>query len=601
MSLSESVLVWIVSFLIFLVFLYLGYKVSYKLGIKKALYRTTYILLSIIFAFAITPFVTNELFNLDLTRFDIVLKYKDKSFTTVIDYIEEVIAHSEFLNDLYVYFPSLKDLFMDFPQVLIAPIMYVVLFLLFMIIWLPLYLYLSYKRKRRVLYDREDNKVHRVWAGVLGAVQVIFITSVVLSPINGLNRIYHNAIDNTLDEEYDSLCDGNALLEEYKVYCDILHLYDSTIFATIGDNKTLSDYTFDSLTRIQYEGGYTTLSKEASLIVKSGIVLNQSGLIDVISNGVDTIPMPLLVKNEFSDEDIDIIVDTLSNSKYSQDLLVELEEVAFNTLNSLITQLIEGKEYKFETELTQEEIIEEIKIVLKVLPTLVNTTLISDIIRVKNHIEHFVYEIPENEKNDRVIFEFLVEMFDLINIDEFEMAAEYLFESKIVSEVLPFILNNAFGQMGFDFTKSGEDIIDQFYNFMDFARLMKKYKPIDFFEFIQKLDDEEMMLFGDIANYICMSKDSVGFVRFLFASIFKPFGYHPIEDIIAITDWTKEVYVIRDICIIVEGIMYEDDVDYGRIWKVWNNKESEAAAIGRTIILQNRTYIAGLIIKALEK
>ena len=90
-----------------------------------------------------------------------------------------------------------------------------------------------------------------------------------------------------------------AMVEEYKVYCDILNLYDSTVFATIGDNKTLSDYTFDSLTRIQYDGGYTTLSQEASLIIKSSIVLNQSGLIDVISSGIDTIPMPLLMKNEF--------------------------------------------------------------------------------------------------------------------------------------------------------------------------------------------------------------------------------------------------------------------------------------------------------------
>lgn len=601
MSVSESVLVWIVSFLIFLAVLYLAYKVSYKLGIKKALYRTTYILLSIIFAFAITPFVTNELFNYDLTKFGIALKYKEKSFTTVIDYLEEVIVHSEFLNDLYAYFPSLKDLFMDFPQVLIAPIMYVALFLLFMIIWLPLYLYLSYKRKRRILYDREDNKAHRVWAGILGAVQVIFITSVVLSPINGLNRIYHAAIDNTLDDEYDSLCDGNPILEEYKTYCDILHLYDSTVFATIGDNKSISDYTFDSLTRIQYDGGYTTLSQEASLIIKSSIVLNQSGLIDVISNGIDTIPIPLLMQNEFSEENIDIIVDTLSNSKYSQDLLVELEEVTFNTLNDLISQVIQGKELKFETKMTSEEAIEEIKIVLKVLPMLVNTTLIRDVINVKDHIEHFVYEVPENIKKDRVVFKFLVDMFDMIDLDDFEMAAEYLFESKIVNDMLPLILNTAFGKLGFDFTKSGPDIIDQFYNFMDFAKLMKKYKPVDFFDFIQKLDDEEMMLFGDVANYLCMSQDSIGFVRFLFATIFKPFEYHPIDDIIAITDWTKEVYVIRDICIIVEGIMYENDLDIDRIWKVWNNKESEAAAIGRDIILQNKTYISGLILKALEK
>jgi DNA gyrase subunit A len=43
---------------------------------------------------------------------------------------------------------------MDFPQVIFIPFTYVICFLLISLLLLPLYLYLSYKRKRRVLYDK---------------------------------------------------------------------------------------------------------------------------------------------------------------------------------------------------------------------------------------------------------------------------------------------------------------------------------------------------------------------------------------------------------------------------------------------------------------
>lgn len=601
MSLSESVLMWIVSFLIFLGVLILSYKVSYKLGIKKALYRTTYILLSIIFAFAITPVVTNQFFNMDLTKFDIVLRYKDKSFVTIIDYLEEVVVHSKFLNSLYAYFPSLKELFMDFPQLLFAPIVYVLLFVFFMILWLPLYLYLSYKRKRRILYDREDNKAHRVWAGILGVVQTIFLFSIVLSPINGINRMYQNSIRNTLDDEYDSLCDGNEFLKEYEKYCQILEIYDSTIFASLGSNKSLSNYTFDSLTRISYNGGHTTLAKETSLIVKSGIVLNQSGLIDVMSQGVDTIPIPLLVSENFEEKDIDIIVDTLSNSKYSEGLLTEVEDLAYNTFNDLVNEVIMGEEVNLDISMTREEAIEEIKIVLKVLPLLVTTTLISDIERVKAKVEDFVYNVPDNRQDDMVVVSFFVDIFEEVDLDEIEILCEYLLESKIINNVLPYILNSAFGGIGFNFIAGNVDVLEQVYNFLDLARLFKKYKPIGFFEFILSLNEEELILVGDILNYMCSSDDSIGVIRNLFASIFMEFDYVPITEILNITDWSREMYVLKDICEIVRGILREEEVNIDLIWKIWNNDNSEVAAICRKIVKLNINYITKEIVEALGR
>jgi len=81
MNIAESFLIWIVSFFVLFAILYVSYKISYKLGIKKALYRTTYILLSVIFAFILSPFINEELFNMDLSKFGIALSFKGKNYS----------------------------------------------------------------------------------------------------------------------------------------------------------------------------------------------------------------------------------------------------------------------------------------------------------------------------------------------------------------------------------------------------------------------------------------------------------------------------------------------------------------------------------------
>ncbi len=566
MSLVERCLVWIISFLIFLLLLFIGYKVSYKLGIKKALYRTTYILLCVVMAFVFAPWVNNELLSYDLSNFNITLCYKDKCFTTLIDYIEEVIVHSDFLNDMYKYFPSLKDLFMDFPQVILVPLVYVVLFFVFLIVWLPLYLYLSYKRKRRILYERKDNRSHRIWAGVLGSVQVIFVVSVLFAPLNGVSRIYQNSTNDTLKNKNGTLCDERKEFEKYRFYCDILEIYDSTVFANIGGNNSISDYTFNALTRISYEDEYTSMSEEATLIIKSGIILNNSGLLDSLSSDSSTIPASVLVKNNLTSEDIDIIAETLSSSKYSADVVEELGIVVVNTLNDMMKVVLQDYSFDIGLSLSGEELVKEIKIGLNALTVLGSSDLLDDLLRAKDRIEDFVENCPENRKNDRVVLSFLLDLANLLDLDQFEMFCEYLFESKIFSDVIPYILDYAFKSIGFNFLVVGGDVLDQFYNVMDFVKLLKKYQTPDILEFVQFLNDDEMILMGEILDYMVNSSDARGVILNLLNLIFGNMQYSP-DDVISISDWNKEVYYIRDICVVAKkvrdgGSVSREDIAY---------------------------------------
>ena len=583
----EDYLIWFISFLVYLLILYIGYKISYKLGIKKALYRTTYILLSIIFAFILSPFVNRALFNLDLSEFDITLKYKGISFYTLIDYTEEVIAHSDFLNDIYKYVPSLKSLFMDFPEVILAPVTYVLLFIVFIICWMPLYLYLSYRRKRSVLYERKEKKKCRVWAGVLGAFQCVIIISTILTPINGFNRIYHNAIEGTLNDEYDSICDENKYLKKYEKYCNLIDVYDSTIFASVGGKGTINDYIFDALTRISYDGGYTSISKEASLIVKSTIVLDQSGLLDSISEGSDIIPISLIIGNNLSDEDVDIIMETLSKSKYSEELLTELGTLVTNTLNNLLVDLLKEKKFTVDYSLDKEEIISEIKIALNAIRILTKDELLTQVLQAIDKITYFLENVPNYKRDDIVMITFISNLVKNVNLDNFMIFCESLFDSQIFNKAIPYIIDAFLGDLGFNFSTTNGDILFQLNNFLSFGKLVQKYQPTDFFELISSLNDEELLLFADLATKVVKSPETQGFIDFILSIALGQFKVYSLREIYNISDWRKEVYVLKDFCVFMNNYRKTGKLDLSLAIDIINHKDSQVTQVFLSVLKGN--------------
>lgn len=596
-----GLLIWIVSVVLFMLLLYMCYKISYKLGIKKALYRTTYILLCVILAFVLSPLINNELFKFDLSKLNIVLHYKDNSFTTLIDYIEEVIAHSDFLNDLYTYFPSLKNLFMDFPQVLLIPLTYVLLFIVFIILFFPLYLYLSYKRKRRILYERKDNKTHRVWAGILGCVQCVFVVSLLFSPINGISRIYQNSINNTLDDEYGSLCDEHDLLKKYSLYCDILEGYNSTIFANIGGNKSVSNYVFDSLTRISYDDGYTSLSKESSLIIKSGIVLNQSGLLDSLGESDDSLPLDFITKNQLSDEDIDIIVGTLSNSKYSESILVELERLLPNTINELMKFILSDEEFDVHYSINKDDIIKEIKIVLKMLTLLSNSTMINDIMELREIIINYSDNFPENRKDDITTMKFMLDIANSVDLDEVEAFGEYLFESRTFNKMIPYILDRYLKDYGLNFVGTDGDALDLFYNAIDFFKVLKKYQPYDFFELVLSLNEEEEILFSEIFEYLIVYPETRGLIKQMLIEIFRDVGTYYPSEILSVENWHKEIPVIKKICILARDAKYGKEISFSSVLDILSYDNSELVDIMWSVFKENASFFLKEIIVSLAK
>ena len=62
-----------------------------------------------------------------------------------------------------------------------------------------------------------------------------------------------------------------------------------------------------------------------------------------------TIPLSAMVENELSDEDIDILLETLSKSEYSDELLKELENLTMNTLKDLLGSLLNYDDFELAT------------------------------------------------------------------------------------------------------------------------------------------------------------------------------------------------------------------------------------------------------------
>ena len=597
MDVFEKYFIWFLSFLVFLLLLVVAYKISYKLGIKKALYRTTYIVLSVVFAFVFTPLINAKLFHMDLSKINIEFTYKDETFHTLVDYIEEVVAHSDFLNDIYNYFPSLKDLFMDFPEVILAPLTYVLLFIVFVIVWTPLYLYLSYKRKRRILYDRGDKKGFRVWAGVIGSVQCFFLISIVLTPLNGFNRIYHAAIEETLDDEYHSLCKEISSLEKYSKVCDLIDVYNSTIFANVGGKGSLNNYVFDSLTRIYYDGGYTNIAKESSLIMKSSIVLDQSGLFDYISEGKDILPLEIIMNNNLSEDDIDLIVDTIGNSKYSENLLYEMSDLIVNTLDSLLEEFLGYHNISIDYSMNNEEFLREIKVCLKAVRLLGKSNLLAQIMDARDVVVNFVEYFPEYKIDDITAFEFVVNLVNTIDLEVFEVFCDHLFESKIFNKSIPYIIDKFLGAFGFSFVSTEGDVLDQLYNFLDYAKLMKKYQPIDFFDLVNKSNDEDLLLLAELFIYVSNSPETRAFIDFVFSNMFIDFDVYAMSDIYGVKDWTKEVYVVKEFCGLMRKYREKDEVDtIEMLGFLGSNSSSEFAKIAKNIIQRNLDYFIKAII-----
>ena len=566
MELYLEYIIFIVSLLTLSLFILINYKIGKKEGIKKALYRITYRSLCVIIAFILSPYITEFILNYDLYEGGHSIRYNGMHFYRIIDFIEEIIVHNEVLNDIYNLFPSLKNLLMDFPQVLFIPFGYLLTFILASIVLAPLYFYLSYRRKRRVLYDKSYNKRGPICAGILTAVQSVFLVSIILTPVNGLAKIYKDSANELIDEN-TTICQQNVYLEKYDFACKVIEAYNNSVFGLIGESP-VNDYIYGSLTRIKYDENDTSLNREIVSIARAGIALNKTGLIDAI-NITDFSDVTSLNFKGLTEEDIDVIVEAFEQSLYTRDVIYDVYEWSKAYLDWLIEDLID-KEFVNDNEYV--DVIGELKIILRAINYMLNNrSFVENVTKIYGYVDEYIEKYGNTINayaSTRLFFDIVYE----VDVEALTEVYLLLKDSKIYNNFIPHILDYLLSTIEVRITSnaSSEELNQVVLHALNVVKIIQNHAYIyDFLHLVNDLTKDEVHYLATVVEYLNSSQN---FKYMLYDLAEYGIGTLqmkidiPTEVIFKIKEWERELELAHLVVQIIYTYEKTGVIDYDKAW-----------------------------------
>ena len=570
MSLFLRSMLFISSLIIFLLIFLISYKVGKKRGIKKALYRITYRCICVILSFLIAPYLTDYILNFDLYPHGLAIHYQGLNFYRIIDFIEEVIVHSEILNDIYFLLPNLKSLLIDFPHVVFIPFAYLLAFALFSLLLLPLYFYLAYRRKKRTLYDVSYKNGGKIAAGILTGINVIVLISILLTPVNGLVRIYSDAKVGQINYD-ENICEQSEYLEKYEFTCLLLEGYDSTVFSFIGKNP-VNKYIYDSLTRVEYGGNNTNFSNEIVSIAQAGIILNKTGLLNAINSGVEDFgDIDMLDFNGLTSNDVDTIISAFENSLYTREVLLDVYDWSGTYLNFLLKEELD---VDVGLNLTYDELINELRIILSAINLILNNdAYIENFNTIYKMIDDFskLHEDIRDDDDYRIVL-FLNAVYHL-DLEALRTIYNYLSQSKVYRLVVPNLLDTLLSTLDTHVNMSANpDEMDRVIRLcFDLFQVIKNHEyTYNILTLISELSDEEVSVIASVATYISQTETMNTFfydiVSYAIGTLHLKFDI-PTELLLKIRDWYTELKLARLVVGIVDKAVSYEIVDYAAIWE----------------------------------
>ena len=380
-------------------------KGTYKV-LRRLSYVLLFVLLSWIFIDNITAFVLD--FNIPVN-----------DMGTVREMLVELIESNEDVNKFLGYAPELKSLVIDHPEIILSPILFIVLVLIVLPLSFPIYwIYLliwnlvaKYVFKRQK-YEKNENgeilrnekgkkikverKKKRLLGGLVYGVQGIFIICTVLLPVNFVNRIYNKAKDSAELEEGETLCSSIEFAEVNSDICKYLDIYNETIFAKLGGEKSLDKVVNDSLTTVKIKGNKVSLENELSNVAVSAVFLNESGLIKLLMDGInlDTLDLSIIDFEKINDA-LDVLFNSYTLQKLSEaGVNYVLNEVLDDKLVEVlkdddIVSKLEYEDYK--------QIRDELKNVVNVIKYAVDEEMDKAIINNKDNVVGIANNVDEED------------------------------------------------------------------------------------------------------------------------------------------------------------------------------------------------------------
>lgn len=268
-------------------------------GTYKVMRRLIYVLLYVSLVFIFIDSISNFILDLNITI---------NGVQGVRNFIVQTIESNEEVNKFLGYSPELKMLVIDSPEIILNPILFIVLVFIGLPLSLPIYwiylifwhiiMKLVFKRQK---YEKDEDgnilrndkgkkikvrrKKRRLLGGLIRGVQGVVLICISLLPVNFVNRLYNRA-KNTADlDDGETLCSSIEGAEFDESICKYLDIYNETIFAKLGGEKSLDRFVSDGLTSVKVNGEKVVLEDELGSIVETVVLINDSGLLKLLMSG----------------------------------------------------------------------------------------------------------------------------------------------------------------------------------------------------------------------------------------------------------------------------------------------------------------------------
>ena len=380
-------------------------------GSYKVLRRLIYVILYVVLIWIFISPITNFLLDLNIPI---------NGIKGVRNFVIHTIESNDTINDFLSYSPNLKNIIVNSPEIIVSPILFIVLVIVvlplsFPIYWIYLIIYnliakIVFKRRKyevdengKVLRNEKGKKIkvvrkkRRLLGGFLRGAQGVTLICVVLLPVNFINRIYNKAKNAAELKNGETICDTNSLLKDYKDVCGYIDLYNETLFAKIGGEKSLDKIVSDGLTTIKYNGKEISLENELSSVAVSAVLLNDSGVLDLFLNG--EFDLKTVDFNKINFDKLTLLVDYLFESSLISEITETgvsyvLHEVADDKLIELLKDddIVSKLEYK-----NVGEIERELKDVIEILKLAVEKNVVDKVVDNSGDVISIVSNVNESD------------------------------------------------------------------------------------------------------------------------------------------------------------------------------------------------------------
>lgn len=257
----ESIILW-VSVGLFALAVLIGLVVGLSRGLKRSALHLLFFAVSIVVSFLLTKTITNAVLGITLPI--------DDGKYTISEYIMYLIEREVDISS----FETAGIFIENIPNAIVAPIIFIVLTLVFFLLFDIAYLItarLTFGKKKE---DFQENKPYRAYGGLIGMVEGIFMIVLLFAPLSSLTSTY-NEIIHISDVSISTQENSNNMRYVSEVVSDIVPkevndaiiAWDKSVLGKLTEVFGLDNGMFDYLSSFKIDGENIQFRKELTNIL----------------------------------------------------------------------------------------------------------------------------------------------------------------------------------------------------------------------------------------------------------------------------------------------------------------------------------------------